>query len=85
MIDVTWTVVDHASTYSIYQSTSSASGPYGLAASGVTGTAWNSGGIPAGNYWFEVVAVVATNWAGPDSSPTGETTISVHPSACAQP
>jgi hypothetical protein len=85
MIDVSWGAVNHASSYGIYQSTSAASGPYTLDASGVLGTTWNSGSLPAGNYWFVVVAVIAANWTSAYSSPTGETTTATHPASCTQP
>src|ERR1700758_5382834 len=61
-IKVTWSSVTHASTYSVYQATSAATGPYSLAASGVTTTTWTSGSLATGNYWFEVAALQGTNW-----------------------
>jgi hypothetical protein len=79
-IKVTWTAVTHATTYSVYQSTTSATGAYTLIASGVTTATWTSG-TTTGNYWFEVAALIGTNWTGPKSAATTENTISS--SSCA--
>jgi hypothetical protein len=70
-IKVTWNAVTHASGYSIYQSTVSASSGYGLVASGITGTSWTSGTLSNATYWFEVAAKIGTNWASPNSTATG--------------
>ena len=82
-IKVTWNSVTHASTYSVYQATSAATGPYSLVASGVSATTWTSGALALGNFWYEVAAVAGNNWQGPNSSATGETTILAV--ACTQP
>lgn len=82
-VNVTWSAVTHATSYSLYQSTTSASGTYSVAASGVAGTSWTSSKLASGNYWFEVAAFVGTNWLSVKSSATGESTISG--SGCVQP
>ena len=85
-IKVTWNAVTHATTYSVYNSTTTASGTYSLIASGVATTSWTSGALTSGtNYWFEVVAVVGTNWAGVKSSASAESTINATNPFCVQP
>ena len=85
-ITVTWSSVIHASSYSIYDSTSSATGTYSLLASGVSGTSWTSGTLTAGkNYWFEATALVGSNWTSAKSSATGESTINSSNPFCVQP
>jgi len=85
-IKVTWSAVTHATTYSVYDSTTTAGGTYSLIASGVSGTSWTSGALSSGtNYWFEVVAVVGTNWAGVKSSASAESTINSTNPFCVQP
>ena len=37
------------------------------------------------NYWFEVTAVVGSNWASAKSSATGESTINNSSPYCVQP
>jgi len=60
--------------------------PYGLVASGVSGTSWTSGALTSGtNYWFEVVAVVGSNWAGVTSSASAESSINSTNPFCVQP
>ncbi len=82
-INLTWSPVPAATTYSVYVSTSSSSSGYTLAASGITTTAWSDTGAATGNDWFEVSAVQGQSWEGPRSAPTGETTIVVV--TCTQP
>ncbi len=75
-VKVSWTAVTHASTYTVYQSTTSASSGYSAAATGVTGTSWTSGTLSAATYWFEVSATVGTKWASPNSTATASRVIS---------
>lgn len=86
-IKVTWSSVTHASTYSVYQATAAATGPYSLAASGITTTSWTSSSLATGNYWFEVASLEGTNWKSANSAATGESTItSTGPTkSCVQP
>jgi hypothetical protein len=72
---VSWTAVTGAASYAVYQATSAATGPYSVAASGVTGTSWTSGGLSSGNYWFEVSTYEGTNWQSALSAVTMESTI----------
>jgi fibronectin type 3 domain-containing protein len=82
-IDITWSPVPAASSYSVYVSTSSSSSGYTPAASGITTTAWADTGVATGNDWFEVTAVQGQSWEGQRSGPTGETTVVVL--TCTQP
>jgi cellulose 1,4-beta-cellobiosidase len=85
-IKVSWTAVTHATTYTVYDSTTSATGTYSSIAAGVTTTSWTSGTLTAGtNYWFEVTASVGSNWTSPRSSATGESTINSVSPFCVQP
>jgi hypothetical protein len=85
-IKVTWNAVTHATTYSIYDSTTTAGGTYSLIASGVSTTSWTSGALTSGtNYWFEVVAIVGSHWASVKSSASAESTINSTNPFCVQP
>lgn len=85
-IKVSWSAVTHATTYSVYDSTTSATGSYALVASGVSTTSWTSGTLTAGsNYWFEVAAGVGTNWLGVKSSASIESSIASSSPFCVQP
>jgi hypothetical protein len=85
-IKVTWSAVSHATTYSVYDSTTSASGTYTLIASGVATTSWTSGALTSGTrYWFEVVANVGSNWSSVKSAATGSSLINAVTPFCTQP
>jgi len=82
-IKVTWGSVTKATSYTIYDATKSASGTYTSLATGITTTTWTSGTLSAGNDWYEVAALVGSNWVGFKSAATTESTISS--SGCVQP
>jgi len=85
-IKVSWTAVTHATTYSVYDSTTAATGPYTVIASGVATTSWTSGTLTTGtNYWFEVTVNFGSNWTSAKSSATGESTINGANPFCIQP
>lgn len=85
-IKVSWTAVSHATTYSVYDSTTSATGTYSLLAGGVSATSWTSGTLTAGtHYWFEVSAAIGSNWSSAKSSATAESTINSSNPFCTQP
>ena len=83
-ITVTWAVVARATSYTLLDTNTSATGPYKQVATGVTGTSWTSGKLASGNYWFEVRSAVGANWTGSPSLPSLETTV-VKNKSCAQP
>ena len=76
---MSWAAITHATTYGVYQSTTSATGTYTLVGS-VSTTSWTSGVLAAGHYWYEVVANIGSNWASANSAATAKRTISS--SAC---
>jgi cellulose 1,4-beta-cellobiosidase len=85
-IKVSWTAVTHATTYTVYDSTTSATGTYSSVAAGVATTSWTSGTLSSGtNYWFEVTASVGSNWTTAKSSATAESTINSTSPYCSQP
>jgi hypothetical protein len=82
-VTVSWSAVAHASSYTIFKSTTSATTGFSTTASGVSTTSWTSATLTVGNYWFEVAAYVGTSWVSANSTATGESTISS--SRCVQP
>jgi hypothetical protein len=85
-IKVTWSAVSLATSYTVYDATTSASGTYTAVASGVTGTSWTSGTLTNGtNYWFKVNALVGTKWASAQSAASPESTINSSSPFCVQP
>jgi hypothetical protein len=85
-IKVTWTAVTHATTYSVYDSTTTATGTYTLVASGVATTSWTSGTLVAGtHYWFEVTVTIGSNWTSSKSAATVQSTINAANPFCTQP
>ncbi len=85
-VTVGWNTVTHATTYSVYESTTSATGTYTVAASGISTTSWTSGTLTAGtNYWFEVVTTVGTNWTSAKSSASPESTMNSSNPFCSKP
>ncbi|MGH9076030.1 MAG: hypothetical protein ACRDY0_00990 [Acidimicrobiales bacterium] len=67
-INLKWNAVTHATSYTVDESSTSATSGYGFAAM-VTTTSWSTGGhLGFGSYWFEVIANVGTHWASPASA-----------------
>jgi cellulose 1,4-beta-cellobiosidase len=83
-VTVTWSAVAGASSYTVYDSTTSATGTYTSKAAGQTGTSW-TGTLTNGHYWFEVAAYQGTHWTSAKSAPTGETTVASSTPECTQP
>ncbi len=84
-IKVTWSAVTHATGYTIYDSTTSATGAYNQIGNSTT-SPWTSSTLTSGtNYWFEVVATIGSNWSSAKSSATGESTINSSSPYCVQP
>ena len=85
-IKVTWTAVTHATSYTVYDSTTSATGTYNQVATGVATTSWTSGTLASGtHYWFEVTVTVGSNWTSVKSSATVQSTINAANPFCTQP
>ena len=78
---VSWAAVTHATTYTVYQSTTSATSGFTAAATGVTTTSWTSSTLNSGNYWYKVTVTLGGNWASAQSAATREATV-VKSSSC---
>jgi hypothetical protein len=74
-VQVTWDAIPHATAYTVLHSTTSATAGFTPIATGVTSTSWTSGPLASGNHWFEVIAVIGTNWASPASAATAQRSI----------
>jgi hypothetical protein len=75
-ITVSWTSVAHATSYTVYESTTSATAGFSAVATGVTGTSWTTGTLKKGTYWYTVAVVVGpSTWTSPMSAPTPGRTI----------
>jgi hypothetical protein len=74
-VTVTWAAITHATGYAVYQSNTSATGTYTLQTT-VTATTWTSAALATGNYWYEVVTDIGSNWASAKSAATAQRTIS---------
>lgn len=85
LIKVSWSAVTHATTYTVEDSTTSATGTYAPIATGQAGTSWTSASLTAGNYWFEVETYMGTKWLSVNSSATVETTTHNTGTQCIQP
>jgi len=72
---VSWAAVTHATTYAVYQSTTSATSGFSVTASGVASTSWTSSSLNSGNYWYRVTATVGSNWASAQSASTLEASV----------
>jgi hypothetical protein len=85
-VKVTWSAVSLATSYSVYDATTSASGTYTQVASGISGTSWTSGTLTnSTNYWFKVTALIGTKWASGQSVASPESTIHSTAPFCVQP
>jgi hypothetical protein len=77
-IVITWTAVSPpGTTYTIYQSTTSATTGFSAIASGVSGTTYTVSGLAIASYWFKVQGVAGTNWAGALSAATAKRSITL--------
>ena len=84
-IKVSWSAVTHATSYSVYESTTSATAGYTLAVTGITTTSWTSGTLAAATHWFEIVVVSGTNWTSANSTATSQATIHNSGTRCTMP
>ncbi len=75
-ITVAWSAAPKATSYSVYQSTTGATGTYSLVAT-VAGTAWTSPVLVLGSYWYKVTATIGNNWTSPLSAATAGHTITL--------
>lgn len=69
-ITVSWSAVAGAPSYTVYQSTTSATSGYAPAASGIAATSWTSPALGTATYWYEVTSVIGTYWQSTASAAT---------------
>ena len=74
-VKVAWSAVTHATSYTVSQSSTSATSGYSVVATGVTARNWTTGSLSTGKYWYAVAATVGTHWASVHSSGVGSRTI----------
>jgi hypothetical protein len=53
-VTVSWAAVAKATSYTVYDTTTSSTGTYASVASGVTTVPYTTGSLAADNYWFKV-------------------------------
>lgn len=79
-ITVSWSPVEHATSYVVYRSTTSATSGFGEVATGITTTTWTDTALKKGTYWYAVAAVAGSpTWISPLSDPSAERTIGTTP------
>jgi hypothetical protein len=71
-VKITWTAVTHATSYTIYDSTTGSGGTYNTLATGITTNPYTTASLAAGTYYFKVAAVVGSTpgWTGLKSTNT---------------
>jgi hypothetical protein len=80
VIAVSWSSVEHATSYVVYQSTTSATSGYSVVATDVTTTAWLTATLKKGTYWYAVASVVGSpGWTSSMSAPTQARAIDANP------
>jgi fibronectin type 3 domain-containing protein len=74
-IVVTWSAVTHATSYTIYQSTTSQNAGYAVVATAAT-TTWTTAALANNKYFYEITTNIGTNWTSARSGSTTKRTIS---------
>lgn len=75
-ITVSWTAVSHATSYVVYESTTSATAGFSAVATDVTAPTWTSGALKKGTYWYAVAVVTGSStWLSAMSAATDAHTI----------
>jgi len=69
-LQIAWTAVAHATSYTIYDSTNGSGGTYNTLISGVTSNPYTTVSLSAGTYYFKVAAYIGSIWAGTRSVAT---------------
>lgn len=69
-VNVAWTAVARASSYTIFDSTTGSGGTYNPLASGVTTNPYTTSSLSSGTYYFKVTAVIGPSWASGKSVAT---------------
>ena len=73
-IVVTWGAIAHATSYTVYQSTISATTGYTSVNTTTTRT-YTTGNLQNHTYWYEVAETMSTHWVSANSSSTASHTI----------
>jgi hypothetical protein len=73
-VRLSWAGQPNATSYTVYQSTQSATGPFTAQAT-VTGSPWLSGSLGIGTYWFAITANTGSNWQSVRSAPSAQRTV----------
>lgn len=79
VVTVTWTAAVHATSYTILESTTSATSGYTVASSGVTALTWSSANLATGSYYFEAETVIGSAWVSAASPGTAQRRIKTTP------
>jgi hypothetical protein len=69
-VNVAWTAVAHASSYTLSDSTTGSGGTYNTLASGVTTNPYTTSSLSSGTYYFKVTAVIGPSWTSGKSVAT---------------
>ncbi len=84
-VKLVWTAVTHATSYTVYQSTTSATAGFTSVATGVATATWTSGTLAAAIYWYKVTVTMGSNWVSAQSTATSQATIHATSLFCTQP
>jgi cellulose 1,4-beta-cellobiosidase len=82
-VRVGWVPVSGASSYTVYDSTTGATGTYSSLTTGATGTSYTTSTLGAGTHYFKIAAVAGSKWTGSQSAATVARTIRSTGTLCA--
>jgi fibronectin type 3 domain-containing protein len=85
VIKLVWTAVTHATAYTVYQSTTSATSGFALVKAGLTTPTWTTATLSATTYWYKVTVIFGNNWASVQSTVTNQATIHSTGTICTMP
>ena len=84
-IKLVWSAVTPATTYTVYQSTTSASSGFASVKTGLTTPTWTTDTLAAATYWYKVTVNIGSNWASSQSTVTSQVTIHTTGKICKMP
>ena len=82
MIKLDWTAVQHATTYSVYQSMTSATSGFTEVKAGLSTPTWTTATLSAATYWYKVTVIFGNNWASVQSTVSNQATIKTTGTIC---
>ena len=85
VIKLAWTAVKHATTYSVYQSTTSATSGFVEVKAGLTTPTWTTAILSAAMYWYKATVIFGNNWASLQSTVANRATIHTTGTICKMP